>query len=86
MTGLDTDNDFIIEIATIITDSELNILEEGPVAAIHQPDFILNKMSEIKNLQSMSGNSKNNIAMELSKYAINKGSYDNVSIIIAFLS
>ena len=37
MTGLDTDNDFIIEIATIITDSELNILEEGPVAAIHQP-------------------------------------------------
>ena len=46
MTGLDTDNDFIIEIATIITDSELNILEEGPVAAIHQPDSILNKMDE----------------------------------------
>ena len=36
MTGLDTDNDFIIEIATIITDSQLNILEEGPVVAIHQ--------------------------------------------------
>ena len=27
MTGLDTDNDFIIEIATIITDSQLNILD-----------------------------------------------------------
>ena len=46
MTGLDTDNDFIIEIATIITDSQLNILEEGPVVAIHQPDSILNKMDE----------------------------------------
>ena len=34
MTGLDTDNDFIIEIATIITDSQLNILEEGPVVAL----------------------------------------------------
>ena len=41
MTGLDTDNDFIIEIATIITDSQLNILEEGPVVAIHQPDSCL---------------------------------------------
>ena len=46
MTGLDTDNDFIIEIATIITDSQLNIHEEGPVVAIHQPDSILNKMDE----------------------------------------
>jgi len=46
MTGLDTDNDCIIEIATIITDSELNILEEGPVVAIHQPDSILDGMDE----------------------------------------
>ena len=46
MTGLDTDNDFIIEIATIITDPQLNILEEGPVAAIHQPDSILDQMDE----------------------------------------
>ena len=29
MTGLDTDNDYIIEIATIVTDSNLEILEEG---------------------------------------------------------
>ena len=46
MTGLDTDNDHIIEIATIITDSQLNILEEGPTIAIHQPDEILNAMDE----------------------------------------
>jgi oligoribonuclease len=44
MTGLDTDNDRIIEIATVITDSQLNILAEGPVLAIHQPDDVLNAM------------------------------------------
>ena len=44
MTGLDTLNDTIIEIATIVTDSELNILAEGPVFAIHTPDIVLNSM------------------------------------------
>ena len=39
MTGLDTDNDKIIEIATIITDDNLNILAEGPVLAVHQSDL-----------------------------------------------
>ena len=37
MTGLDTGRDSILEIATIITDKHLNILEEGPEIAIHQP-------------------------------------------------
>ena len=36
MTGLSPDNDRIIEIASIVTDAQLNILEEGPVMAIHQ--------------------------------------------------
>lgn len=44
MTGLNTDADQIIEIATIITDKHLNILAEGPVMAIHQPESILEKM------------------------------------------
>jgi len=44
MTGLDTDRDRIIEIATIVTDSQLNILAEGPVLAVHQSDEILNAM------------------------------------------
>lgn len=46
MTGLDTDQDKIIEIATIVTDDQLNILAEGPVLAIHQPDIVLNAMDE----------------------------------------
>ena len=44
MTGLDPDTDRIIEIAVVVTDSELNILAEGPVFAIHQPDEIMNGM------------------------------------------
>ncbi len=44
MTGLDPDNDRIIEIAVLVTDMELNILAEGPVFAIHQSDDILDKM------------------------------------------
>lgn len=46
MTGLDTLKDTIIEIATIVTDSELNILAEGPVFAIHTPDIVLNSMDD----------------------------------------
>jgi oligoribonuclease len=46
MTGLDTNNDCIIEIATIVTDPQLNILDEGPVLAIYQSDEILDQMDE----------------------------------------
>jgi oligoribonuclease len=46
MTGLDPQNDQIIEIATVVTDSELNELAEGPVLAIHQPDAVLAGMDE----------------------------------------
>lgn len=46
MTGLDPDNDVIIEMATIVTDSELNTLAEGPVIAIHQSDALLAGMDE----------------------------------------
>ena len=46
MTGLDVEKEVLIEIATLITDSELNILEEGPCIAIHQRDEILEKMDE----------------------------------------
>jgi len=44
MTGLDPDNDRIIEVAVLVTDMELNILAEGPVFAIHQADEVLDKM------------------------------------------
>ena len=46
MTGLDPDNDVIIEIATLVTDAQLNIIAEGPALAVHQPDEILNGMDE----------------------------------------
>ncbi|QFU74569.1 oligoribonuclease [Halioglobus maricola] len=46
MTGLEPDNDVVIEIATIVTDSDLNTLAEGPVIAIHTSDERLNGMDE----------------------------------------
>ncbi|MCG7964743.1 MAG: oligoribonuclease, partial [Candidatus Thiodiazotropha taylori] len=46
MTGLDTQQDEIIEIATIVTDVNLNILAEGPVIAVHQPQAVLDGMDE----------------------------------------
>ena len=46
MTGLDPESERIIEIATIVTDKDLNILAEGPVLAVHQDDALLNKMSD----------------------------------------
>jgi oligoribonuclease len=44
MTGLDPDNDRIIEVAAVVTDPELNILAEGPVFVIHQSDALLDGM------------------------------------------
>jgi oligoribonuclease len=46
MTGLDTQADHIIEIATIVTDSALNVVAEGPVLAIRQGDAVLGAMDE----------------------------------------
>ena len=46
MTGLDYNNDVILEIACIITDTNLNIVAEGPNLIIHQPDELLDGMNE----------------------------------------
>ena len=46
MTGLKPEQDRIIEIATLITDSQLNLLAEGPVLALHQPESVLAGMDE----------------------------------------
>ena len=46
MTGLDPERNVVIEIATVITDSELNTLAEGPVIALHQDDAVLGAMDE----------------------------------------
>lgn len=46
MTGLNPNTDLIIEIATVVTNGELEIVAQGPVLAIHQPDEILGAMDE----------------------------------------
>lgn len=46
MSGLDTETDRILEVATIITDSELNTVAEGPVLVVHQPASVLDGMDE----------------------------------------
>jgi len=44
MTGLDPDRDRVIELAAIVTDANLNVLAEGPVLVVHQPDNVLDAM------------------------------------------
>jgi len=44
MTGLDPDRHVIVEIASVVTDNQLNVVTEGPDLVIHYPDDILSKM------------------------------------------
>ncbi len=46
MTGLDTINDTILEIATVVTDADLNVLANGPVCAIRHDDAVLKAMDD----------------------------------------
>jgi len=46
MTGLRPDRDSIIEIATVVTDRDLNVVAEGPVLAIHQSEAVLATMDD----------------------------------------
>lgn len=46
MTGLRPEIDRIIEVAMVVTDSELNVLAEGPVLVVHQPDEVLDGMDD----------------------------------------
>lgn len=46
MTGLDPQTDHILEMATIITDADLELVAEGPNIAIYQPEAILSQMGE----------------------------------------
>lgn len=47
MTGLDANSDVIVEIATLVTDDELNIVAEGPDLVIHQPEAALANMDDV---------------------------------------
>lgn len=46
MTGLDPNSDLIIEIATIVTDKNLNVIDEGPSIVVHQSDEAMGNMDE----------------------------------------
>ena len=46
MTGLDPDRDRIIEIAIVVTDSQLNTIAESPVLVVHQADSVLEAMDD----------------------------------------
>ena len=48
MTGLQPEVNRIIEIASVITDAQLNVLAEGPVIAIHQPEAVMKSMDSWK--------------------------------------
>jgi len=47
MTGLDHDNDVIVEIATIVTDDDLTIIAEGPDLVVHADESLLEGMNDV---------------------------------------
>jgi oligoribonuclease len=56
MTGLDESRHVIVEIATLVTDDDLNIIAEGPNLVIHQPDDVLAEMDDfVTNMHTVSG-------------------------------
>lgn len=56
MTGLDPEIHVIVEIATLVTDDDLNIVEEGPDLVIFQPDDVLARMDDfVTNMHTVSG-------------------------------
>lgn len=79
MTGLDIEKDKIIEMACIITDSDLNILAEGPNLIINQPDELLDGMSEwCKEHHGKSGLTQ---AVRDSKITLEQAEYEFLSFV-----
>lgn len=79
MTGLDIEKDQIIEMACIITDSDLNIIAEGPTMIINQPDELLNGMSDwCKEHHGKSGLVQ---AVQNSKITLEQAEYEFLSFV-----
>ncbi len=76
MTGLNPDDDYIIEIATIVTDKYLSVLAEGPVLAIHQPDEILNSMDEWNTRQ----HAKSGLTARVRESSVTAGDAENATL------
>jgi len=76
MTGLDPDKEVIIEIATLITDSDLNILAEGPCLAVNQSNEILSRMDEWNtNTHGASG-----LTQKVKESRINDGEAERITL------
>ena len=84
MTGLDTLNDQIIEIATIVTDKNLNILAEGPMLAIHQSDATLAKMDDWN--QTQHGNSGLVERVKQSTYTETQAELETINFLKEFVA
>ncbi|XP_066507082.1 small fragment nuclease [Hoplias malabaricus] len=79
MTGLDIEKDQIIEMACLITDSDLNILAEGPNLIINQPNELLDSMSDwCKEHHGRSGLTQ---AVRDSKISLQQAEYEFLSFI-----
>ncbi|XP_064424823.1 oligoribonuclease, mitochondrial [Latimeria chalumnae] len=79
MTGLDIERDHIIEMACIITDSDLNVLAEGPSLIINQPDELLDNMSDwCKEHHGKSGLTQ---AVRESKISLQQAEYEFLSFV-----
>eukprot|EP00062_Callorhinchus_milii_P011270 gi/632957040/ref/XP_007894262.1/ PREDICTED: oligoribonuclease, mitochondrial [Callorhinchus milii] len=79
MTGLDIEKDKIIEMACIITDSDLNILAEGPHLIINQPDELLDSMSDW--CREQHGKSGLTQAVRDSKMSLQQAEYEFLSFV-----
>lgn len=56
MTGLDSDSDVIVEIATLVTDDDLEVVAEGPDLVVHQPPEVLDRMGDfVRAMHTKSG-------------------------------
>lgn len=76
MTGLNPEHDRIIEMATLITDSKLNVLSEGPVLVIHQSELQLSLM----NTWNIQTHSLNGLLEEVRSSQINESSASDLTI------
>jgi oligoribonuclease len=83
MTGLNSDQDRIIEIATIVTDKDLNILAEGPEIAIHQPDERLAAMDEWNTHQH--GHSGLTERVRQSRYTVAQAEQETLAFVQAYV-
>lgn len=79
MTGLDPDHHHILEITTLVTDNNLNILSDGPSLAIYQPDNILNLMDN----WNVITHSKNGLInrVKLSQHTIRSAEIETIKFI-----